>query len=80
MTEKLLSTDEGYSISYSGGRLADVIIDGIAVECVQVRDYNFATGKFGRMPSDAQIRARVRKFLNPSDMENYRELAAFYRR
>lgn len=78
--EKVLSTDEGYAIGYSGGRLADVLIDGVAVECVQVRAYDFATGKFGRTPSDDQIRRRVREFLSPDDMDNYRDMAQFYNR
>jgi len=80
MNEKILTTEDGYEIHYSGGRLADVYVNGVPVECVQVRDYDFATGEFGRTPSDAQIRSRVREFLSPDDMENYRELADFYNR
>ena len=80
MADKIIKTDQGYEIHYSGGRLADVVIDGIAVECIQVRDYDFRTGEFGRMPSDAQILKRVAAGLDPEDMPNYRELAQFYAR
>lgn len=54
----------GYEIHYSGGRLADVVIDGSAVECVQVRDYDFATGQFTEEePTDSEIRYRVAAFI-----------------
>jgi hypothetical protein len=54
----------GYEIHYEGGRLADVVIDGSPVECVQVRAYDFGTGKFGPEPTDSQIREKVREFLD----------------
>ncbi len=73
-----ISTTEGYVIDYSGGRLADVEINGVAVECVQVRAYDFASGTFGPEPTEDEIRAKVAEFLNPDDMDNYRELARFY--
>ncbi len=79
MQEKILE-EMGYEIHYSGGRLADVVIEGVAVECVQVRDYDFGTGEFGKAPTNRQIRERVAKFLNPEDMGNYREMAEFYNR
>jgi len=78
--DKTLDTDQGYQIRYSGGRLADVVIDGVVVECVQVRDYDFAGGTLGRMPTDEQIRRRVAQFLRPEDMDEYRAQAAFYNR
>ena len=80
MSDRIITTDQGYTISYAGGRLADVIIGGVAVECVQVRRYDFATGEFGPEPSDEEIRESVSEFLSPEDMPNYRELSDFYRR
>jgi hypothetical protein len=74
-----IGTNRGYAINYDGGRLADVEIGGVAVECVQVRDYDFATGEFGAEPTRKQIRERVAELLDPEDMDNYRELARFYR-
>ena len=53
----------GYEIVYHGGRLADVVIDGAAVECVQVRAYDFQTGEFGPEPTDAEIRGKVAAFI-----------------
>lgn len=53
----------GYTIEYGGGRLADVVIDGSAIECVQVRDYDFATGELGPEPSAAEIRRAVADFI-----------------
>ncbi len=73
-----IQTEKGYVINYSGGRLADVEINGVAVECVQVRAYDFGTGEFGPEPTEDEIRASVAEFLNPDDMDNYRELARFY--
>jgi hypothetical protein len=64
-TERHIAGD-GYAIHYGGGRLADVVIDGSAVECVQVRDYNTRTGEFGPEPDDASIRASVAEFLAES--------------
>ena len=63
MYDTIISTTEGYNIGYSGGRLADVLVNGHAIECVQVRDYDFATGEFGAYPSAAQIQERVREFI-----------------
>lgn len=79
MPDRIIRGDT-YDIHYSGGRLADVYINGVPVECVPVRDYDFGTGKFGPDPTSAQIVKRVAAFLNPEDMPNYRELADFYRR
>lgn len=78
MEDRKITTSDGYTINYAGGRLADVIINGVAVECVQVRDYGWEHGTFGPVPTDDEIRARVREFLNPDDMTNYEELARFY--
>jgi hypothetical protein len=55
---------DGYEIDYSGGRLADVMVNGAAVECVQVRGYDFATGEFTEpYPTAEQLAERVEVFL-----------------
>jgi hypothetical protein len=43
-----------------------VIVDGSAVECVQVRPYDFAAGTFGPEPSDDEIRATVADLIEES--------------
>lgn len=55
---------DGYAIEYNGGRLADVLVNGSAVECVQVRAYDFATGEFTEpLPSADVVAERVRGFI-----------------
>jgi hypothetical protein len=56
---------DGYDIDYSGGRLADVIVNGSPVECVEVRAYDFATGEFAEpFPSAELVAERVQGFLD----------------
>ena len=55
---------DGYSIDYGGGRLADVIVNGYAAECVEVRGYDFATGEFTEpFPAAEVVAERVAEFL-----------------
>ena len=61
--------DRSYTIRYEGGRLADVEFGGHAMECVQVRDYDFASGEFGPVPTAAQIRRKVREFIDSAGGE-----------
>jgi hypothetical protein len=66
----------GYSIEYADGRTADVVINGTAVECVQVREYDWENGALGPMPTPAQVRQQVADFLADADcMADYRMAA-----
>jgi hypothetical protein len=56
---------DGYDIDYSGGRLADVLVNGQPVECVEVRTYDFASGEFVEpFPSADLVAERVEGFLD----------------
>lgn len=60
----IYKTTQGYEIHYEGGRLADVVVDGRAVETVQVRGYDWETGEFTEpYPSGADIRESVSRFI-----------------
>ena len=52
-----------YTITYEGGRLADVKIGNRTIETVQVRDYEWETGTFGQEPDDRSIRSDVAEFI-----------------
>jgi hypothetical protein len=55
---------EAYDIDYSGGRLADVLLGGKPVECVEVRAYDWSSGEFLEPFPPAEIVAeRVAAFL-----------------
>jgi hypothetical protein len=76
MSDRMIYTDAGYAISYHGGRLADVLINGHAVECVQVRRLIGSREGFAEPePTDDEIRERVAAFINPEDMGHYRDMA-----
>ena len=67
---------DGYTIHYTGGRLADVLIGGHAVEAVPVRSEDGQHGRFTEAePLEAEVCERVADWLNPEDMANYRESA-----
>jgi hypothetical protein len=60
----IIHTEQGYDIDYSGGRLADVLVNGSAVECVEVRAYDWASGEFTEpFPSADVVAERVEEFL-----------------
>lgn len=69
-------TERDYTITYSGGRLADVTFRGAryATECVQVRAYDFAKGCFTESePSDDAIRKAVAEHIaDAGGIEVYR--------
>jgi hypothetical protein len=65
----MIIRDRSYEIRYSGGRLADVYFGGEPIECVQVREYDFATGEFGPVPTRTQIKREVREFIDEAGGE-----------
>ena len=59
----IIHCDE-YDIDYSGGRLADVLVNGRPIECVEVRRYDFRSGEFTEaFPSADVVAERVAAFL-----------------
>jgi hypothetical protein len=55
---------DGYTIDYSGGRLADVLVNGSAVECVEVRAYDWGSGAFTEpFPAPDVVAERVEAFM-----------------
>lgn len=72
MTRTITTTHE-YDIEYDGGRLADVMIGGHAVECVEVRGYDGATGEFTEPePRASLIRDQVHELMRDQDLADYR--------
>lgn len=64
----------GYVVVYDGGRLADVMIAGQVVECVQVRDYDWQSGTLGKFPTNDEIRQQVQAHLDEAGgIDLYRE-------
>ena len=55
-----------YSLTYDGGRLADIMLDGEAVDAIQVADYDWEKGSVTSEPTKADVQKALDEWVSES--------------
>jgi hypothetical protein len=63
-----------FTMTYKGGRLADVAIDGTLVDCTEVGNFNWVVGAQVQPLSRADLLAELGEWIDESGTDHINEL------